>query len=153
MEPSEPPFTSRPGQVDYTNIRYTPVVTCVVRQKDMVLVVQRSPTMRLYPGLWNGISGFLDDDKSIEEKTIEELQEELGITAGEIIAMRRGTIFHQEAPDHKKTWIVHPLLVDVTSREVTLDWEAREYRWVTVPEVGELECVPGFEKVIAALFP
>ena len=43
------------------------------------LVVERSMNMRLYPGYWNGISGFLDDNRSLEEKITDEIKEELGI--------------------------------------------------------------------------
>ena len=35
--------------------------------------------MRLYPGLWNGVSGFLDDKQSIEEKAKDEMLGELSI--------------------------------------------------------------------------
>lgn len=71
-------FEPNKGQVDYTNIRYTPVINCVVRHNNMILIVQRNQKMRLYPNFWNGISGFLDDRRSIEEKVKDELREELG---------------------------------------------------------------------------
>lgn len=69
----EPKSTPKPGQVDYTNIRYAPVVNIVVTHAGKILLVQRSKNMRLYPGFWNGVSGFLDYAKSIWEKVREEL--------------------------------------------------------------------------------
>lgn len=77
MEEKE--FVAREGQIDFTNIRWCPVINCVVFFKDRFLVVKRSQGMRLYPGYWTGVSGFIDDDKSLEDKVQEELIEEIGI--------------------------------------------------------------------------
>jgi 8-oxo-dGTP pyrophosphatase MutT (NUDIX family) len=141
-------FVSRPGQVDFTNIRYCPVINCVVRYEKKLLIVERSEDMRLYPKYWNGISGFLDDGKSIEEKVKEELYEELGIGNDDVVSIRLGEIFDQEAPEYKKTWIVHPVLVVVKSDRIRLDWEATRYRWVMPDEVNNYKLLPDFDKVV-----
>ena len=147
-----PIFKAKEGQVDYTNIRYAPVVNCVVRHNDTILIVQRNSKMNLYPNFWNGISGFLDDQKSIEEKAKEELQEELGIRMNDIVSIHRGAIFDQEEEKYRKTWIVHPILVDVKSNKVKLDWEAQNYKWIKVEEAKNFDLLPGFEKVLKSLF-
>ena len=71
-------FKPKPGQIDYTNARWAPVINCVVKYKDRILIVQRSSKLNFYPGYWNGISGFLDDKRSLEEKARDELKEEAG---------------------------------------------------------------------------
>lgn len=76
---SKPKFKPKPGQVDFTNIRWAPVINCVVKHQDKILLVKRSKELNLYPGYWNGISGFLDDQRSLTEKVEEEIKEELGI--------------------------------------------------------------------------
>ncbi|MFZ1627048.1 MAG: NUDIX domain-containing protein [Candidatus Moraniibacteriota bacterium] len=86
-------FQPRPGQVEFTNVRWAPVVNCVVKYKQKILLVERSASLRLYPGDWNGISGFLDDQKSLEEKVREELREELGLTRNHILSIQPGQIF------------------------------------------------------------
>lgn len=108
--------------------------------------------MPLYPGFWNGISGFLDDGRSIEEKVTDELREELGIKAGDIIAIHRGPVFDQEAEEYGKTWIVHPILVEVKTDKIKLDWEAQNYQWLKVKDAKTFDLLPGFAKVLAALF-
>ena len=65
-------FKAKPGQVDYTNIHWAPVINCVLRYKDKILTVQRSKNLNFYPGYWTGISGFLDDNKGLNEKVIED---------------------------------------------------------------------------------
>lgn len=145
-------FRPRPGQVDFTNVRWAPVVNCVVKYKQKILLVERSASLRLYPGYWNGISGFLDDQKSLEEKVYEELREELGITKKHILSIRPGQVFDQDESKYKKTWIVHPVLVTVDTDEVKLDWEAKNYVWLKLSEAKELRLLPGFDKVLAILF-
>ena len=99
----------------------------------------------------NGISGFLDDSRSLEEKVRDELSEELGVESENIVSIRLGAIFDQEAPELGKTWIVHPVLVEVTTDQVRLDWEAQDFRWVTTDEARGLNLLPGFDRVLQAL--
>lgn len=146
-----PLFKARPGQVDYTNIHWAPVINCVLKYQNKILVVQRSTELNFYPGYWTGISGFLDDQRSLRQKVYDELREELGIPKTKIKSVRLGEIFHQEAPQYKKTWIVHPVLVEVKTDKVTLDWEARKFKWLTVGHVNRLKLLPGFDQVLKHL--
>ena len=141
-------FKTKPGQIDYTNAQWAPVINCVVRYKNKILVVQRSKKLKFYPGYWNGISGFLDDKRSLEQNVKDELREEVGLGAGQIKRVRLGGIFHEEAPRYKKTWIVHPVLVEVITNKVKLDWEAENYKWVTLRQVRRLKLMPGFGRVL-----
>lgn len=138
-------FKLKPGQVDYTNIRWAPVLNCVLRYKDKFLVVQRSKKSNFYPEYWNGISGFLDDNKSLEEKIYEELIEELGISKEKILNYKLAEIFNKDEPEYKKTWIIHPVLVEVSTDKVELDWEAENYKWLSIDEIKKLKLLPGFE--------
>jgi len=144
----KPKFIPKPGQVDFTNIRYCPVINCVVQYGEKFLIVKRSKALRLYPGYWNGVSGFLDDDMSREEKVGDELREELGIGEDDIASIRFGGIFDQEAPEYKKTWIVHPVFVEIKTGKITLDQEAEQYKWVTLEEMKDYKLLPGFDKVV-----
>jgi NADH pyrophosphatase NudC (nudix superfamily) len=141
---AEQRFIPKPGQVDYTHVRYAPVVNTVVTHEGKVLLVQRSPDIRLYPNYWNGISGFLDDSRSIEEKVTEELGEELGIQADDILLIQRGTVLLQEASDYNKTWLVVPVLARVKTADFKLDWEAARAKWYEPAEVVKLDLLPGF---------
>lgn len=146
-------FKPKPGQVDYTDIRWSPVINCVVKYGDKVLLVQRSLELKLYPGYWNGVSGFLDDNRGLEEKVKDELKEELGIGEKSILKIRLGEIFDQEAPEHKKTWIVHPVLVEVGTDEIKVNWEAQGYKWIKPEEAKDFKLLPGFDRVLEKLLP
>lgn len=145
---SKKKFVPKPGQVDFTNIRWAPVLNCVVMHEGKVLLVQRSKSMRLYPGYWNGISGFLDDYKSLEQKVYEELREELGISKKHVISIKLARILNQDAPKYKKTWIVHPVLVKVDTNKVELNWEAQNYTWVKPSEAKKMDLLPGFAETL-----
>lgn len=147
---TQPPFIPRPDQVDYTHIRWAPVINCVVRCGGKILLVKRSDDLRLYPGYWNGVSGFLDDNKSLDEKVAEELHEEVGITRDQIASIAVGPIFHQDEPKYGKTWIVHPVLVEVKTTDIQLDWEAEKFQWVTPAELQGMKLLPGVERVLAS---
>jgi len=141
-------FKPKSGQIDYTKARWAPVINCVVKYKNKFLLVQRSEKLNFYPGYWNGISGFLDDNKTLAEKVREELKEELGINKKDILQIRLGEVFDQDEPKYKKTWIVHPVLVKVKTDKIKLDWEARNYQWVNLQEAKKLKLLPGFDKVL-----
>nr|AIA17083.1 NUDIX domain protein [uncultured bacterium] len=145
---NQPAFKPKSGQIDFTNVRWTPVLNCVVRYKNKILVVQRSENLNFYPSYWNGVAGFLDDKKSLKEKVEEELRDELQISKNKIKKIQLGEIFDQEEPKYKKTWIVHPVLVTVTTDTVKLDWEAQKYRWTSFSEAKKLKLLPGFDEVL-----
>jgi|GEM_PF-102431 len=144
-------FQPEPWQVDFSDARYAPIINCVLKCQDKILVVQRSQNVGFYPGYWNGISGFLDDKQDFSEKVAAEMEEEIGISKEHIQSIKTGEIFHQEASDYGKTWIVHPVLVEVDTDEVKLDWEAKNYQWIKPAEAGGLDLLPGFGEVLEKL--
>lgn len=145
-------FTPKPGQIDFNHIRWAPVINCVVQFEDKILLVKRSKELDHYPGYWNGISGYLDDNSSLEEKVKEELLEETGVGSDKIESITLGNVFDQEEPRYKKTWIVHPVLVKIKTNEVRTDWEADDYKWVKPSDLQELNLLPGFDAVLKAVF-
>ncbi len=145
---TEPEFIPRDGQVNFTNMRWCPVINCVVQYNGKILLVRRSDDMRLYPGYWNGISGFIDDQKSLTEKVYEELHEELGLPSDAIRSVALCGVFVQDAPEIGKTWIVHAILVEVHTDNIKTDWEASAYEWCSYPVVDGRALLPGFEAVL-----
>jgi ADP-ribose pyrophosphatase YjhB (NUDIX family) len=146
-------FIPKPGQIDYTNTERCPVVNCVVEHGGKILLMRRSRELRIYPGVWNGVSGFLDDERSPIEKAKEELFEETGILPGQILSMKEGVVVEVRDDACRKTWVTHPVHAKVSTDAVRIDWEAEEYRWVTPREAREFKCTPGFlEHVLGQFF-
>jgi NADH pyrophosphatase NudC (nudix superfamily) len=150
---AQPKFMPKPGQVDYTNIRYCPVVNCVVSYGDEILLQRRGKDMRLYPGCWSGVSGFLDSNEDIEEKIYEELSEEFGISKRHVDNVRIGRVIVQEAPEYGKTWIVFPARATLTKKiKPEKNWEVADTRWLKPNNASKLNLLPGFEVVLKVFF-
>ncbi|KKR02836.1 MAG: NUDIX hydrolase [Parcubacteria group bacterium GW2011_GWF2_39_13b] len=145
-------FQPKPGQIDYTNIRRAPVINCVVKYKDKILIIKRSASLNFYPNYWNGISGFLDDGRSVEEKAKDELREELGIAEQNILSIKQGGVFEQKEEKYDKLWIVHPVLIEISHDKIFLDWEAQDFKWIKVEEAVKYNLLPGFDRVLDKLF-
>jgi ADP-ribose pyrophosphatase YjhB (NUDIX family) len=145
-----PKFVPQKDQVDYSNARWVPVVNSVVTCNEKIVLVERNAKMNFYPGYWNGISDFLDDTRSLEEKVIDEITEELGVEEVQIQSIQLCDIFDQEEPGYGKTWIVHAVLVKITTEKITLDWEAKKYEWVEQSEIFNYKLLPGFNRVLKA---
>ena len=141
-------FKPAKGQTDYTKIHWCPVINCVLEFKGKILIVQRNKNLNFYPGYWNGISGFLDDSKPIREKIKGEIAEELNLSPRYIRSIKMGRIFHQKAPKYNKTWIVHPVLVKISSNQIKIDWEAQDFRWISIQEASKYKLLPGFKGVL-----
>ncbi|HET7827522.1 MAG TPA: NUDIX domain-containing protein [Candidatus Saccharimonadales bacterium] len=150
---AEPKFIPKPGQVDFTNVRYAPVINTVVVNGDEILLLRRSKDLRLYPAYWNGISGFLDDKKAIEQKVSEEFLEELGVEESQFKILKTGRPFLQEAPEYKKTWLVVPVHVGMASQEFKLDWESQEARWFKFHQLNSIKLMPGYQNLIKEFYP
>jgi 8-oxo-dGTP pyrophosphatase MutT (NUDIX family) len=150
---AQPKFIPKPGQVDYTTIRYAPTVNIVVTRAGKIFCVQRSAGMRLYPNYWDWVCGFLDDSQSIEEKAYEELREELGINPASVESLTRGEPWIDEAPAYGKTWLIVPVLAKVKTAKFTLDWEAQNSGWFTPEGLEKLNLVPGSLRTAAQFFP
>lgn len=150
---SEPKFIPKPGQTDFTNIRYAPVINALVVHGGKILLVKRSDVLKFYPGYWHCIAGFLDDSQSIEDKTREELREELGLAAGDIASIERGVPRIFEAPEYGKTYLTVPVLVHVKTDAFRLDWEASCAAWFAPAEAKKLNLIPGFIDILDQYFP
>jgi 8-oxo-dGTP pyrophosphatase MutT (NUDIX family) len=141
-------FKPAEGQTDYTNITWAPVINCVLEFEGKFLIVQRNKNLNFYPNYYNGISGFLDDNKTLREKVKKEIQEELGLRASAIKSIGLGRIFHKSAPQYDKIWIVHPILVRVKTDKIRLDWEAQGFKWIDISEASKYKLMPGFAQVL-----
>lgn len=139
------------GRVDYHNSDTAPVADVFVKYQDKILLLKRSDKVGTYQGKWNCISGYLDELKPIYQKAMEEIEEESGIGRDDILSMRLGETY--SFTDKGKTYIVHPILVELKNQPVIrLDFEHTEYKWIKPEELGNFDIVPntdkGLEKVI-----
>ena len=135
------------GRIDYSNSDSAPVLTCFVMYNDKILLLKRSEKVATYKGLWNTVAGYLDESAPLSHKVSEELAEELHITPEQVGSMKIGRIFEIKDTDINKTWIIHPVLVQLKEQpKIKLDWEHTEYKWISPDTIEQYEGVPDLGK-------
>jgi len=152
----QPKFIPKPGQIDYTNIRYAPTINCIIKYKDEFLLFERNSNLNFYPGYWNGISGFLDDNKDIQDKVKEELWEELSLTDDKIISIKIYNPIYYDEKEYNKTWIVFPILVEIDTKEFILDFENSNCKWFKINNISEIinsyKIIPNIKDILNIVF-
>ncbi len=138
---------------DYTHARSAPVIVIFVKYRDKFLLGKRSEKMLTYQGLWSCLAGFVDDDKSIEDKVRFEINEEIGLPISDIKSIKKGDTYLFVDNNLDREWIRHLYLVEIGNANIKLSWEHSEMVWVTPEESKNYDTTPGFyddlQKVLA----
>lgn len=137
------------GRIDVPAVVVKPVVSVFLRNRGRVLVVRRGERVGSFQGKWSAVSGYIEGREAPRRRALQEVREETGI---------RGARFRAEAePLYTRlgttAFRVHPLLFDVPSRRVQLDWENVDYRWIRPADLADLETVPRLADVLERLLP
>lgn len=135
------------GTVEVSEVRGTPVVTAILRNRGRILIVRRSEGVRSFGGRWSAISGHLEGREDSKGRAVQEVREETGL---------RGIRFRAAGPPvcargDGTIYIVHPFLFDAPSRRVRLDWENVDYRWIRPEELARFKTVPRLKDVVEAV--
>jgi hypothetical protein len=134
------------GAIDLPDVRDRAVVTVFLRNRGRVLVVRRSERVGSLRGKWSGVSGYLEGDEDPRQRAAQEVREETGMTDVRFVAEGPSVI----SRDRGTAYVVHPFLFDAPRRDVRLDWENVESRWVRVEEIDGLDAVPRLGDVMRA---
>ncbi len=77
------------GRIDYSSSDKAPVLTCFVRFEDKILLLKRSDRVGTYRGKWHTVAGYIDEPKPIQQKALEELEEEPDIHREDVSSFTR----------------------------------------------------------------
>ena len=136
------------GRIDYTHATEAAVLDCIVLCEGRILLLKRSDKVGWLKNRWHTIAGFLDEEKSLRSKALNELYEETGINEGIVKSVRCAEPFQNK--DEHKTWIVHPVLIELSYEPtVTLDWENTDYVWVYPKDIAEYKVIDSVSRIIA----
>ncbi len=139
-----------------TSLRPTDVVTCFLVRKDTsearLLLVKRSQGVGSYQGHWAGVSGFVEAGVTPEEQAFTEIREETSLQKDQVLLLKRGQVVEHIDQSLGRRWLIHPFLFEVRQPEsITLDWEAKELRWISPDELTSYATVPKlYEAFLAA---
>lgn len=135
------------GTVELRNVKEKRVVTCILRHKGKILLLQRSNSVGSYRGQWAGVSGYIEPGESPEEAAKRELSEELGLSAARIAR----SVEPQSFRDGETVWTVHAFLFEHKIARVRTDWEHQGHEWVVPEDVSRYATVPGLQRLVCKL--
>lgn len=134
------------GRINFTDAKKAPVINVIVYFNNKILIVKRSDKVSNYNGLWNGISGFIDQPKPIEEFAILELTEELSIEENVIDEILVCTPYQVEDKTIDRIWYVYPVLAKLNAEPIIkLDWEHTDYKWINRGDLKNYQYVKDFD--------
>jgi len=140
------------GRIDYSHSSKSAVVDILVRYNNKFLLLKRSNKVSNYSEKWNVISGYFDELKPVEQKALEELEEETGIKKADILSVNDKGVYEFKDDNIGKTWIVHRVLVDLKNKpEIKLDWEHTEYKWIKPEELKNFDIIPDIKDLFQKL--
>ena len=140
------------GRIDYHTSDVAPVLTIFVEFDSRILLLKRSDKVRAYKGKWNVLAGYLDDLRPVQEKVLEELEEEIGVTQEEAKDICFGKVEKTQDKEIGMTWIGQPVLVRLKSKpKIKLDWEHVEKRWISPDNLEKYDFVFGLDKTLSKI--
>ena len=131
----------------------TKIVTTFLTNSDKILLLKRSQKVKSMKNLWAGISGIIEGDEEPVKRAKIEVYEEVGIEESNIKLIKEGDVILIESPQYENhQWEVYPFLFSCDNREVKLNWENSDSKWISVNELNDFTTVPGLDKVLTRLF-
>jgi PncC family amidohydrolase len=124
------------------HIEQREVVTSFVECEGKVALLRRSAKVGTYQGRWAGVSGYLEEGRTLLQQALLEMEEEIGLKAEEVELVKEGGEVEALDMELHRRWIVHPFHFKIKQRELAIDWEHTELRWVLPSEIAQYETVP-----------
>ena len=131
----------------------TKIVTTFLTNSDKILLLKRSQKVKSMKNLWAGISGIIEGDEEPVKRAKIEVYEEVGIEESDIQLIKQGDMILIESPQYDNhQWEVYPFLFSCNNKEIKLNWENSDSKWINVNELKDYTTVPSLDKVLTRLF-
>ena len=125
-------------------------VTVFLESENEILILLRSEHVSTYKERWAGISGSIDDGRTVDEQALVEIEEETSISRGQVKLIRKGKplLIAGEALHFMK--VVHPYLFHINNRsQIKINWENKEIRWIKPRDIDNYETMPKLKETLA----
>jgi 8-oxo-dGTP pyrophosphatase MutT (NUDIX family) len=134
------------------NLPERAVVTCFLESDGEILILRRSEKVGSYPGMWAGVSGYVE--LTPDAQALLEIAEETGLSREDIKLVKKGEPLRLEDRKSVVLWVVYAYLFHINDRnKVRLDWEHKEKKWIKPGELTSYAIVPKLKEVLAQVCP
>ena len=131
----------------------TKIVTSFLKNSEKILLLKRSDKVKTMKNLWAGISGIIEGDEEPLARAEIEIFEEVGIERYNIRLLKQGKVIFIESPQYANhKWEVYPFLFSTENKEIKLNWENSDSKWIDIEELKNFSTVPSLDKVLTRLF-
>ena len=132
-----------------SKINFKIVEVVVFRKKEFpeFLVLKRSDDEKIYPGLWQIVSGGIERGEKAYQAALREVKEEIGIKPLHFYNTPQTNTFYFYTNDSVNVSPVFAAEVDAFS-EINLSSEHKEYRWLKKYDAISLLVWPGQKEAI-----
>ncbi len=133
-------------------MRSTRIVTSFIKFNDQILILKRSEKVRSMKGLWSGVSGIIENNENPIDRAKIEIFEEVGIKEKEIKLVKKLEKMKIQSQQYKNhEWEIFPFLFETKNRNIELNWENSEFKWILPKELKNYQTVPSLEKILLNL--
>ncbi|HXT83117.1 MAG TPA: NUDIX domain-containing protein [Verrucomicrobiae bacterium] len=123
------------------------VITSILENNGKILLLRRSEKVKSFRLMWAGISGYLEQNEDLLSRALIEIKEETGINKNDLVLMK---ILNYKVVEIVKNRIIkiQPFYFYSKTRNISLDWEHCEIRWILKTEIGGYNVVPKLIEII-----
>jgi 8-oxo-dGTP diphosphatase len=124
-------------------------VTSFLESENQILILLRSERVSTYPGKWAGISGSLDNDKTVDEQAIIEIEEETGLSRKDIQLIKKGEPLRFNDENLKLRKVIYPYLFHIEARnKIKIDWEHQQLKWIKPEDIDNYDTMPKLKETL-----
>ena len=126
--------------------RYTlsPRTLTFLRNGEDVLLIQRPPDARLFPGMFNGVGGHVERGENIMSAAQREIREETGL---DVHNLRLRCILHVDEGADRAGVLVF-VFVGHTERRDVVESSEGTLHWVPLTQINELNLIPDIPLIL-----
>jgi 8-oxo-dGTP pyrophosphatase MutT (NUDIX family) len=131
------------------------VVTCLLINKDKLLILKRSDKVGTYKGLWGGVAGYVEEHEEPYETALKEIKEEVGIEKKDVSLVRKCDpfTFTDYSEGKRYNWTIYPFLFKIEKKDkIQIDWEHSKYKWISPLDIRRYDTVPHLKDIVFKIF-
>jgi 8-oxo-dGTP pyrophosphatase MutT (NUDIX family) len=123
------------------------IVTSFLVKDGKILLLKRSNKVGTFRGKWAGVSGFIEDENSLEA-ALREIKEETGVDSKFLELLKIGIPFDIHDSVNDTIWSINPFLFLFKGDEIKIDWEHDTFEWIYPNEMDNYDTVTNLKKTL-----